>query len=128
MEIVKTKPPIYDKAHEQFGVEWDDGVIFTYGDKIHCKYDLSPQKVVHESIHVQQQGQNPEAWWKKYFEDKEFRLNQEMEAYAAEFLFLKDKIKDRNELTRAKWSIAQDLASPMYGSLIGFWEVMKVLK
>lgn len=128
LEVIKEKPPIYEQANKQFGVEWDDGVIFTYGDDVYCKYDIAPQKWVHETVHIHQQGDNPKAWWDKYFKDEDFRLKQEMEAYAAEALWIKNNVKDRNYKAKLIFQISCDIASPMYGSLIKQSEAWSALK
>lgn len=125
MKILKEKPPIYDKCVEKFGVDWEDGVIFTYGENIYCKNDLPENKIVHESVHIKQQGDNPDEWWERYFNDTEFRLVQEVEAYRAETQWANYKIRDRNNRMRLIMQNAKDLSSPMYGSIISFQEALK---
>lgn len=121
------KPPIYDKCVEIFGVNWESGVIFTYGDTIYCKYDLSPNKLAHEMVHVRQQNGSPEAWWDRYFNDESFRLAQELEAYKEENKIL-NKMKDRNAVFKIKSENAKCLSSGMYGNIISYSEAMRLLK
>ncbi len=129
MEIIKDrKPLIYEKCVEQFGVNWEDGVIFTYGNEIFCKYNLPPIKLIHEMTHIRQQGNNPKEWWDKYFEDKEFRLEQEKEAYLNESKWLKENVKDRNQRFTVIYKNAKDLSSSMYGNIISFSEALNFLK
>jgi hypothetical protein len=128
MKLSKQKPPIYDKCVEHFGVDWEDGVIFTYGDTIYCKYDLSDNKIVHESTHIRQQGDDPDGWWEKYFNDSKFRLQQELEAYKNESDWINKNIKDRNHKTQIIVENARALASSMYGNIISFSEAFKLLK
>lgn len=120
-------PEIYYKCHKQFGVEWDRGIIITYGDTIYYKLELSDQKLVHEAVHVGQQT-DPVAWWKRYLEDPGFRLSQELEAYQAEAKFLKQSIKDRNKKFMAIRQIAQDLSGPIYGFVIDYNKAFELLK
>lgn len=121
-------PDIYYKCKEKFGVDWDKGVIFTYGPMIYCKYELSLAKMVHENVHVYQQGEDPKAWWEKYFEDVSFRLNQEVEAYRAEAKFVKSNIKDRNKAARLINQMAVDLSSSMYGNICTMNEARNLIK
>jgi hypothetical protein len=121
-----TKPPIYNKCVEVFGVNWDDGVIFTYGDTIYCKNEIPDYKIAHESTHIKQQGNNPDEWWARYFVDTEFRLQQEIEAYLAENKIL-NKIKDRNARFRIKDFNARCLSGKMYGNIISYNEALKML-
>ena len=120
------KPPIYDRCVEMFGVNWDDGVIFTYGDTIYCKNDIPEHKILHESVHIKQQGDESDKWWDKYFEDVNFRLQQEIEAYLAENKIL-NKIKDRNTRFKLKEFNARCLSGKMYGNIISYQEAIKIL-
>jgi hypothetical protein len=128
MKISQQKPQIYDKCVEHFGVDWEDGVIFTYGDTIHCKYALSENKIIHELTHVKQQGDAPDTWWERYFNDVDFRLAQELEAYKKESAWIKAHIKDRNYKTLLITENARALSSKMYGNIISFSEAYKLLK
>lgn len=124
------KPAIYDKAAKQFGVEWDSGTVFTFGNTIHSQGKLSNDLIVHESIHIQQQterGLNKWQWWDKYFADPEFRKSQEVEAYQAQMKFIRRGIKDRNELARIRVKLANDMVK-MYGGVFEYGEALKLLK
>lgn len=121
------KPPIYNKCVKHFGVDWDNGVIFTYGDTIYCKYELPPNKIEHEATHIKQQGKNPKKWWKRYFKDTEFRLEQEKEAYLAENKVV-NLITDRELRFRIKEQNARDLSSSMYGNIISYTDALRLLK
>ena len=126
MKISHEIPEIYYKCHEVFGVEWDRGVIITYGSVVYCKFDLDWQKIVHEMTHVKQQ-KDPAAWWERYFIDKEFRLSQELEAYQNEAKLIRQSIKDRNKKFMAIRQIALDFSGPMYGNIITYAEAFKLL-
>ena len=56
MKISHKKPKIYDKCREVFGVDWDKGIIMTYGDTAYCKYDLPDHLIAHEETHTRQQA------------------------------------------------------------------------
>jgi hypothetical protein len=85
----KEKPPVYEQCAKQFNVNWDMGIIITYGDVIHCKVPIQEDMLVHEATHVKQQlAMGKEKWWKKYFKDEKFRLSQEVEAYRNQLDFI----------------------------------------
>jgi hypothetical protein len=125
-EFSTTKPPVYPLLKEKFGIDWDNGIIITYGKTIHCKQPIPPEKMVHELVHVKQQT-NPEEWWNRYLLDKDFRLSQELEAYKKEAQFIKDNIKDRNGRYMYIHQMAKDLSSHIYGNVISFNDAMREL-
>jgi hypothetical protein len=87
--------------------------------------------LIHESIHSSQQEGNEtigKLWWQKYLQDSEFRASQELEAYAAQYGFIKVQIKDRNRQDKHLRELAKMLSSKMYGSIISFSEAMKAIK
>jgi len=92
------KPPnnIYEKCRERFGVDWDKGIIFTYGDTIYCKSPISDDLKVHEATHIRQQREiGEDIWWERYLKDKDFRLSQEVEAYKNQMEYI-NKNYNRN--------------------------------
>lgn len=126
MKISNEKPPVFEECVKRFGVSWDN-TIFTYGDTIHVKDDLPIWKIVHEETHSIQQGGEPEKWWKRYFDDVEFRLSQEIEAYINEGKWIKTHIKDRNKRFKMIEYNARSLSSGMYGNIISYNEALKKL-
>lgn len=119
-------PEIYKKCHEVFGVNWEDGLIITYGDTVYCSSELDPSLIIHEGVHVKQQKEmGPEKWWDKYFVDKEFRLSQEVEAYKAQIRYIKLNVKDRNTAFKICHKIWQDMVR-MYGGMCTYEEAKKL--
>lgn len=64
--------------------------IFAWGNDL---YNPSggqiPEDILfHESIHKKQQ-EIPEIWWNRYLTDVQFRYEQELEAYAGQFNYIK---------------------------------------
>ena len=130
MIISHEKPPIFEDCVKAFGITWDEGIAFTYGDTVFCKNNLTTDLLVHESVHVKQQASyfgGSEYWWKKYIEDKDFRLSQEVEAYKSQLEWYKRNIKDRNTLFKAYNSIWNILSGPMYGNMITASEAARLL-
>lgn len=102
IKISAEKPPVYERIKELFNVDWDDGLIVTYGDTIHVKggIGLTKDLMAHEVTHVGQQTLYPdgvEAWWERYFTDKGFRLEMEKEAYAMQIAIIRDEVKNRHK-------------------------------
>ena len=117
MQFSREQPEIFDRCAKVFNIKWKDGVIITYGDTIYCKYPLSFGKQQHEHVHIDQQAEyGVEAWWDKYLTDKQFRLDQEVEAYKKEIKYIRNKVKDYVLKNRLIDSI-KDLSSPMYGTI-----------
>lgn len=129
IHISKEIPMIYTELNKRFGVDWNNGIIIADGDTIYCKYDLVPQKVIHEIVHLKQQGKiGKDLWWQTYLSNDTFRLEQELEAYKREYQFIKDNIKDRNQRFEHLYDLARDLSSETYGKIIPFNEAMKLIQ
>ncbi len=134
IKVSTEKPPVWDDLVKNFGVEWGTpikSVIVAYGDTLHCSEEPTDDVVQHELIHLEQQGYTQEGakkWYIRYIADPEFRLDQELQAYRAQFQFVKSYSKDRNALNRYLNRLATDLASPMYGHLIAQWKARKLIR
>ena len=126
MKILETNPPNIAEIIKAFPeVKGDKLVIFTYGDTVYApggKIGITPDIEVHEAVHIKQQKElgfmGPRRWWKKYLVDPEFRLEQELEAYRAQYKFITKTVKDRNEKLRCFNRFVAYLSGPTYGNLI----------
>lgn len=128
MIIVEEYPPNFDHICEVIPAVRDQkGIVFTYGDTI---YNPSGQEIqdhleLHESIHeVQQSKIGVEEWWDKYLIDVDFRLEQELEAYRAQYKFT-SKVYGRANAQMLLKEVAKDLSSPMYGSIMKYKQARK---
>lgn len=113
MTILNEKPPawLYDRCVKEFGADFDKGNVFTYGDVVYAKDPIPGHLAVHESVHIKQQDLiGKDAWWEKYFTDRLFRMREEVEAYRAEYLDMKENIKDRNSLDKALRFLSNSLS------------------
>lgn len=127
MKIINSYPPNIDDIRKAFKIS--DSVVFTYRD---CIYNpgggnIADHLMAHEQTHEKQQGDDPEGWWKKYIADKEFRLNQEVEAYRNQFRFFKSRYRDRNMVHRFLRQVSFDLSSEIYGNIVSFQEAFKLI-
>ena len=127
MNFSKEKPPIFDRLHEKFGVEWGGSLCIAYGDTLHYSQSLHPSVIVHEQVHMDRQ-KDPVQWWESYIRDPKFRFVEELLAYRAQYQYLKDTTKDRNELARHWFRLAGGLSGKMYGGIVTHQNALKLLK
>jgi len=87
--------------------------VFCYGGTIFNPHNIDiPEDLEwHEMVHSRQQGTKPDVWWIRYCTDVEFRLEQELEAYARQWLFVKKHIP------KATKESLQDFACVLSSSL-----------
>lgn len=121
MNVKEEFPPNYEKIKGRFDLT-GKAPLFCYGDTVYNPYkaQLRQDLLVHEAVHVKQQGATKEEWdkwWDKYLDDNEFRLSQELEAYVEQYKFIKSVTKTE---TSDKFLdvFAEILSSAMYGNMI----------
>lgn len=112
------KPPIWDNACALFEININT-VLFTYGDTIYIPGGRMPTEdlIEHERTHMKQQNYNDKdaaLWWGKYLRDPQFRMEQEVEAYAQQYKHLCKGIKGREQRFRVRRTLGQQLSSPLY--------------
>jgi hypothetical protein len=118
MQIVRGFPPNYKEIKARFNPP--PKTVFAYGDTIYSPagVDLPADLIAHERVHFGQQAAagGAEAWWRRYIDDAEFRLTQEVEAYRAQYALVAALPRP----LRRRWlaAISKALASGMYGSLV----------
>lgn len=129
MKILIDNPPNIEDIKKVFTFEPTDRVIFTYGDTIYnpggyfIEHDLD--LIAHEATHTRQQGNDPEGWWKRYLEDKDFRLSQEIEAYRVQYKVFRDINHDRNAKARFINYVAHILSGHIYGYIISYKDAVQ---
>lgn len=118
-------PPNIEDIKKVFPIS--KNVIFTYGDKIYNPggNDIDIALMAHEQTHSIQQDNDVKGWWKKYLEDKEFRLSQELQAYQVQYRYYCKEVKDRNQRYRFLNRLAGDLSSEIYGNIISRSEAIR---
>jgi len=115
MKQVKGFPPNYLHIKSILGEH--KGNIYTYGDVI---YNPTGEKIpedilIHEEVHSKQQRRyaTSEFWWMKYCTDSNFRLDQELEAYATQLNWIKENYNNKG-VKEALTEYATNLSNPMY--------------
>jgi len=111
MKIINRLPPHYSEIKAVLNPPKD--AIFCYGDTIYNPSGgiVWPDLEFHEHCHEIQQGDNPDKWWMLYLSNSVFRQQEEIQAYSAQYTFLKEKIKMTNkDLKQALFEMAQVLS------------------
>lgn len=128
MKIIYDWPPNIEIIKKHFPA--NENTVFTYGNKLYVpgKSAVPRHLEKHEETHMHQQGENPDAWWGRYFVDPKFRTEQELEAYRRQYKEFCESHKDRNEQARFLYQIAGDLSSPLYGRILSKREAVKLIK
>lgn len=127
--IVKEQPPFLLQI-QLAGMKPEKTTIFPYGMIIYnpSGEPIPPDIWIHEAQHIAQQGKNPQAWWDRYILDKDFRLEQEVEANREQYKFFCKVKKDRNERSRALLAMAKNMAGEVYGNLLTTNKAMELIK
>lgn len=117
MDIVVAYPPMYDQIAAKFDL--GPRTIFTWHDKIYNPSGgrVSGDLMAHEIIHMVQQNGFPATWWRRYLDESEFRLDQEVQAYGRQYEYLCSQNSNRNFQFQVLMQLGLFLSGPMYGNL-----------
>ena len=134
LKLSYDKPPIWEEANALFKLEeLNMGTIFTFGDTLYNPFQvrMTGDLFVHERTHAEQHqwdGTVAGLWWKRYLADPEFRLEQEIEAYANQYKYIAHNEKSRDKVFENLLFFAKSLGGPMYGNIISPTEAMARIK
>ena len=129
-EIYST-PPNYMEIVSVLPEAKNKNTIYAYAPNVYIPSgkSLSVPLIAHESVHIRQQGDDPEAWWNKYLMYEEFRFEQELEAHIAEYKAFCRLHSDRNRQIAGLEQIARRLIGPLYGKKRrSLKEIKKILR
>lgn len=97
MKVVFGVPP--NIAQIQQHLKPTATACFCYGDTIYNAgvFDIPEDVMEHEEVHMRQQlaihpQLGPKLWWDKVLADPVFRLAQELEAYAVQYQWIKERV------------------------------------
>lgn len=132
MKIIQGYPPNINKIRGHFDLS-NKSVVFTYGDTLYnpSGAEIPRNLEIHEGTHAEQQGITEEGikeWWNRYLADKDFRLEQEVEAYRNQYKYIVEHGADRNTKRDFLRHIAQDLSGPIYGHIVSFEKAKELIK
>lgn len=118
-QVIVARPPNFDELARVFPIA-GQGVLFAWGDIIYNPMNvfIAPQLLAHEATHGLRQRNAIEEWWRRYVDDTEFRLREEVVAHRAEFRHLVDIGMNRHQRRTTAKKIAKRLSGPMYGNLL----------
>ncbi len=130
--VVVGVPPLFDLIDAKFHIKGKP-VIFAWNDTIFnpSGAPVSNELGCHELVHCRQQNGDPEAWWRRYIDDAEFRLAQEIPAHRVEygeFCLHNRNDKLRNNRRHYLHLVAARLASPLYGNLVTYERARALIK
>jgi len=127
--IRKEQPPFLIQIVSA-GMKPELTTIFPFSNIIYNPSGLPiPQDImIHEVKHIAQQGNNPEAWWKRYITDKQFRFDQELEANQEQYKFVCKVLKDRNQRTRALLTISRNMSGEVYNLNVSINKIMEMIR
>lgn len=130
MKIIKADPPILDKILKA-GLKPQPDTIFTIGSTIYnpSGLDIPSDILAHEIVHSKQQAvSNTALWIDRYLNDIDFRIDQEAEAFAGQYEYVCGIIKDRNDRAKVLLSLADNLASSVYGNSISQQKAIELIR
>lgn len=112
--VIKAFPPNYSAIRRAFPHIRGRDIIFSYGDRIYYPSGaaLAPELLAHEEVHCRRQAGDPAAWWARYIEDANFRLDEEVLAHRAEYQALRSAGAPSPDLE----FVINRLRSPLYGA------------
>lgn len=133
-DIIFNTPPNYAQVKEHFGLSESDvmkGIVFAYYPNIYKPNGkpVTDHVVVHEKVHLKQQynySGGAQAWWKRYMEDKEFCLSQEVEACQAQLLFIY-QTKRKGDVNYFLRQFAETISGPIYGHMTTYEDAVRLI-
>lgn len=129
MRIVEDFPPNWDELTRAFNVAGKK-VICAWGGIIYNPNgaDLTPALMAHEAVHGARQAGDVVGWWRRYIDDADFRLAEEIPAHQAEYRAAIKQAANRNQRRWHEKKIAVRLASPLYGRMITLPKARRLIK
>lgn len=118
-EMIKAALPHANETH-----------VYCYGDTIYVPdgHEVLPDIVYHESIHIPQQGKDPDAWWMRYLTDRKFRFEQELEAYGKQYQWICEHVQGAQFRAWALESMATALSGEAYGNLVDYHQAHTAIR
>lgn len=131
MKIIIERPPVYDAVCAAFNIN-PQSAVFTYGEDIYNpnNIDLPEHILIHEAMHVEQQKLigGPELWWGKFLREPSFRVDQEAQAYGAQYAYICTYTKGREQQFKVLRNLAQILSGKLYNNVVSGNEAMALIK
>lgn len=86
--IKNEQPPNFEILNAIFPV--NETSLYAYAPDIYSPFskDIQEDRKIHEMVHVERQ-KDPRQWWEEYIRNPQFRLEEEIVAYATQYLAVK---------------------------------------
>lgn len=113
MRIEHAYPPVWDRIKAKFPNVNEKAVVVTYGETLFIPGGGMPDSdlLVHEQTHtIRQLEYGIEKWWDRYFEDDDFRLNEERLAYREQYKNFCRRVHNRDKRAAFAGLLARDLS------------------
>ena len=129
MRILVERPPLFDLIKATFPLAVRPGTLFSWGDIIYNPGNIAipASLIAHETIHGWRQGADIEGWWRRYLDDPQFRLAEEIPAHIEEYRVICES-GGRHERRTGLVSLARRLSGPLYGHLISLDAAKKAIR
>ena len=128
MKISHNKPPHFKIMYKFFGCDWER-TAFAFGNTIYSKAELPDHLIVHESVHLNQQGRNiigAWLWLGLYLLSKRFRYIMELQAYRKQWQFFRENYPFQYRGGFIS-KVASDLSGKMYGNIVSYQEAVRAI-
>lgn len=125
LQVIRGTPPNFPELAAFFPT--DAQTCFCYGDTLYTRSDeeLPADVLAHEAVHARQQ-EMPELWWHRYLIDPVFRLDQELEAFAVQYNFVRRHMP--RAAKEALFDFADALSGPLYQLDIGHMQAELLIR
>jgi hypothetical protein len=129
IKIVKGLPPNFKEIKSFFKLPAkNDNIAFAYGETIYSTGIIPEDLIRHEAVHIEQQKKvgGPEIWWRRYFDDPKFRLEQEIPAYRTQYhawILANNKKYHKMALEQ----LAKNLSGPIYMWMVDYETAYKLI-
>lgn len=127
MRIVYKRPWLLYLFLRLAGLKPPPTAVYTFGRTIYSPGSITADILAHEQVHRDQQGWFPLWWWIRYVLSREFRTQQEVDAYAEQYGVIQNRMP-RRHWPRALKAMADILASPMYQTGGSFFPLMRAIE
>lgn len=129
-QIIKDFPPNYEEVRKAFPAIKGRNILFSWGDKLYNPGGiLVPRFIrVHEAAHGARQKGDVEGWWRRYIDDPDFLLEEELIAHSVEQEYRLKHAFNRRERRAILKQTAERLASRIYGPVVSKKKARKLLE
>jgi hypothetical protein len=108
-----------------------DNVAMSFGDTIYCSRTISAHQLVHEQVHVKHMRESKVIgilYFIAYAFSRKFRRECEIEAYQAQFDYIRNSHSDKELIEKARIQLAKHISSDVYPGMITYEEALQEIK